>query len=278
MAEGAGARQTRRVVDPTKAITIAPSTSPQSQILVVDDDPDIVALLGKTLGSRYRVLRASSGTEALSIVAHNELMAVLTDQRMPGMTGVQLARAVHAEDAQLSVVLLTAYTDPQDVIAAINEGEVFRYVTKPWDINDLLVTTKTAVERTRLNRENARLVAMLDRQLAAITLVSAVGRDIGVTGTSVDLFAHLLRRLNGILNFDLAAAIVSDQDDPLGKRQLMHIHCAAGVSEQALLHARDRALQLCAQVSGQSLSAGDVVVRVAGTDRWNRGRRDAAGV
>ena len=245
---------------------MAPSSGPQSQVLVVDDDPDIVALLGKTLGSRYRVLHASSGTEALSIVTHHELMAVLTDQRMPGMTGVQLARAVHAEDPLLSVVLLTAYTDPQDVIAAINEGEVFRYVTKPWDINDLLVTTKTAVERTRLNRENARLVGMLDRQLAAITLVSAVGRDIGVTGTSVDLFAHLLRRLNGILNFDLAAAIVADADDPQGRRQLMHLHCAAGASEQALLHARDRALHLCALASGQALSVSDVVVRVAGTD------------
>ncbi len=246
------------------SVKVAASTGPASTVLVVDDDPDIVSLLSKTLGSKYRVLHAGSGTEALTIVAQNELQALITDQKMPGMTGVQLARAVHAEDPLLSIVLLTAYTDPADVIAAINEGEVFRYVTKPWDVSDLLVTTKTAVERTRLNRENARLVAMLDRQLAAITLVGAVGRDVGITGTSVDVFAHLLRRLPGILNFDLAAAIVADQDDP--SRQLMHIHCAAGATEAALLHARDRALELCSQVSGRPVAPGDVVVRVAGSD------------
>src|SRR5689334_14597652 len=121
----------------------------KQSVIVVDDDPEIVSLLTKTLQPHFRVFGATSGVEALGLMGSHDVVALVTDQKMPGMTGVELARAAHREDPLMSVVLLTAYTDPADVIAAINEGEVFRYVTKPWNVSDLVVTTKSAAERTR---------------------------------------------------------------------------------------------------------------------------------
>ncbi len=236
-------------------------------IVVVDDDPDIVSLLQRTLESSYRVLPATSGVEALGLCGSNEVVMVLTDQKMPGMTGVQLARAIHREDQALSVVLLTAYTEPQDVIAAINEGEVFRFVSKPWNISDLLLTIKSAIERTKLARENRHLVKALNRQISAISLVSGVGRDVGVSGTAFDVFAHLLRRLPGIIDFDLGAALIEEAAaDVNGKeRRLLHIECNAGVDEGGLVRARDRTVELFREAAGRTDDAEvELVVRVAG--------------
>jgi diguanylate cyclase (GGDEF)-like protein len=233
-------------------------------VVIVDDDPDIVTLLERTVGQHYRVYAATSGVEALGLIGSHDVAAILTDQKMPGMTGVQLARAVHREDAALSVVLLTAYTDPQDVIAAINEGEVFRFVTKPWNVSDLMLALRGAIERTQLARENRRLVSALNRQISAISLVTGVGRDVGVTGTPVDVFAHLLRRLPGVIDFDLGAALL---EDPAGGRvrRYLHVECASSVPERGLIRARDRTLELFAEATARgSLDEAEIIVRVGG--------------
>jgi len=246
-------------------VTISELNSRDDTVLVVDDDPDILAFLSKSIATRYTVMTATSGMEALTLVSEKNILAVVTDQKMPGMTGVQLARAIHRQRPELSVVLLTAYRDPADVVEAINEGEVFRYVSKPFHTSELLLTLKIAIERTRLAGENHRLVEILNKQLSAITLVGEVGRDVGPTGTSYDLFTRLLQRLPDVIDFDLAS-VVCEREDPVTSERLMHIHCAVGATHADLLQVRDRSLSLYTGLTGRSLTIAETIVHVSGDE------------
>jgi response regulator RpfG family c-di-GMP phosphodiesterase len=128
-------------------------SDPRPTLLFVDDEVDVLDLLTRAFERRYRVLRASSGPEALELLRREPVDALVTDQKMPEMSGTELVAAARAEGVDVTSILLTGYTDPQDIIAAINQGQVYRYVTKPWDLTDLLVTVNGAVELTQLRRD-----------------------------------------------------------------------------------------------------------------------------
>ena len=87
------------------------------------------------------VVTARSGPDALKVLRSRPVDLLITDQKMPDMTGIELVAAARAEGLDVTTILLTAYTNPVDLIAAINEGRVFRYVTKPWEISDLSMET-----------------------------------------------------------------------------------------------------------------------------------------
>ncbi len=247
-------------------------------VVVVDDDQEIVSLLVQTLGTRYRVIGVSVPVEALALLLKEKdnVSALVTDQRMPAMTGVELARAVHKHDPRLSIVLLTAYTDPADVVAAINEGEVFRFVTKPWNVSDLLMTVKAAVERTKLGRENEHLLAEQSRHIEALSVVGKVGRDVGPSGSAIEVLSHLLRRLSGVLSFDVASVVLTKSQDGASEQNVVHVHCAKPVGEHVLLRARDRVLELLDEMSEEMSLPGDFLVRVAGLAQSSDGEADAA--
>src|SRR4051812_6103551 len=102
-------------------------------LLLVDDEADVLDLLKETFEGTYDVVTASSGWKALDILRAEPVDLLITDQRMPGMTGVQLIERAKADDPDLLCIILTAYTDPLALIHAINNGNVYRYITKPWD-------------------------------------------------------------------------------------------------------------------------------------------------
>src|SRR5690349_3868886 len=105
-------------------------SSDRAKLLCVDDDKIILDLLKRTFQKDYEVHAAQSGEEALKVLASESIDLILTDQKMPGMTGLELIAEARKKTPDLSAILLTAYTDPEDLIAAINEGRVYRYVTK----------------------------------------------------------------------------------------------------------------------------------------------------
>lgn len=115
---------------------------PKPTILVVDDDPQVLASITRDLRTRYgpdyRIMRASSGPEALEVLAALALRArsvamVMTDQRMPGMSGVEMLAEARAHAPEAKFVLLTAYADTDAAIAAINDVGLDYYLQKPWD-------------------------------------------------------------------------------------------------------------------------------------------------
>ncbi len=122
-------------------------------ILCVDDEKDNVEALERIFRRKYNVLKATSGKEALEILDKNKVSLIISDQRMPNMTGVEFlsqSLRTHPESVR---ILLTGYTDIESVIAAINSGQIYRYVTKPWDPRELEVAVERAVERFEMAQE-----------------------------------------------------------------------------------------------------------------------------
>src|SRR4051794_26536406 len=116
-------------------------------ILCVDDEIDNVDALERLFRKHYRVLKATSGREALDLLAKNQVTVIISDQRMPNMSGVEfLSESIKTHPLAIRI-LLTGYTDIDSVIAAINSGQIYRYVTKPWDPVDLSNAVDKAVER-----------------------------------------------------------------------------------------------------------------------------------
>jgi response regulator RpfG family c-di-GMP phosphodiesterase len=102
-------------------------------ILAVDDEPANLRMLERLLRKDYRVLTATSGEEALEILSHNSVDLILTDQRMPGMSGTELLRASLQTNPDATRIILTGFTDIESLIEAINTSQVFQYVSKPWE-------------------------------------------------------------------------------------------------------------------------------------------------
>lgn len=138
-------------------------------ILCVDDERDNLDALDRLFRKKYSVLKALSGPEALSLLDLNpEIALIISDQRMPGMTGVQLLEQSIQTHPNTARILLTGYTDIESVIEAVNSGQIYRYVTKPWDPVDLGNAVERALERNRLSQELSQKNASLERALAEL--------------------------------------------------------------------------------------------------------------
>ncbi|MCK5120302.1 MAG: response regulator, partial [Candidatus Latescibacteria bacterium] len=130
-------------------------------ILVVDDEPHNLESLRRTFRREYNVFAAAGGEEGLSIVQQQKIALIITDQRMPGMTGIELLERAMAVHPRAIRIILTAFTDVDALIGAINAGGVYRYITKPWDPEELKITVKRAIELYDLTMENQRLLEEL---------------------------------------------------------------------------------------------------------------------
>src|SRR6188768_2202881 len=128
----------------------------KQRILLVDDEPQVLLALEDLLGDSFAVLKTASPAEALNMVANDPNIAVvLSDQRMPEMTGDELlARIDASSDAKR--ILVTAFADLSAVIRAVNNGQLFAYVTKPWNPTDLVLMVQKAADHFRLTQELAR--------------------------------------------------------------------------------------------------------------------------
>ena len=136
-----------------------------STILIVDDEPGILSALRRLLhATRYQVLTAEGGATALEILASREVDLIISDMRMPGMSGTELFSRAQELYPDTVRILLTGYSEIDAVVRAINEGGIYRYLNKPWDDHDLLLTINQAFEQKRLRQETARLLALTQKQ------------------------------------------------------------------------------------------------------------------
>lgn len=116
-----------------------------STLLLVDDEPGVISSLKRLLRrENYRILTASSGEEALTLIAENEVGVILTDQRMSGMSGTELLARVRSMHPHIVRMVLSGYTGLDSLAEAINRGEIFKFLTKPWDEIELLDALRAA--------------------------------------------------------------------------------------------------------------------------------------
>jgi len=130
-------------------------------LLLIDDEPGNLHKLQRTFVDQYTVHLAQTGEEALQILNANPIDAVITDQRMPNMTGIEFLDAARKEHPDLVRIILTGYAEVNDLIAAINASKVHKYITKPWVPDDLRMAVREALEKRELQHENDRLASEL---------------------------------------------------------------------------------------------------------------------
>jgi two-component system response regulator HupR/HoxA len=127
-------------------------------LLVVDDEAPVLALVPQLFAGEFPVLTARNGAEALARIAEHEVGVVIADQRMPGMAGTELLARIAAEKPDVVRIVLTAYADTENLLEAINAGQVFQFVTKPWDNRELQAIVRRGMETYRLRVQNAQLL------------------------------------------------------------------------------------------------------------------------
>ena len=128
-------------------------------LLVVDDEPEVVRSVQSLLRREFRVLGATSAADGMRLMQEHEVHLVMSDQRMPGMTGVEFLNQLRGDFPEAIRLLFTGYADVKAVIAAINEGNVYRYLAKPWDPDELRSVMTQAAEHYDLIVERKRLLA-----------------------------------------------------------------------------------------------------------------------
>ena len=127
-------------------------------VLVVDDEPGVRAAMGRTLESGgYEVRVAADADEALRILQAEPVHVLISDQHMPGMSGIDLLKIVRVRHPRVVRILLTADKDPETPVRSINESEVYRFIRKPWDNGDVRTIVSLAFEIARLEQENRHL-------------------------------------------------------------------------------------------------------------------------
>ncbi len=120
-------------------------------LLIVDDEPDVCDSVHDLLRREFRVLKAHSGVEGYRIMQEEEVHIIMTDQRMPQVSGVELLTRIKAKNPQAVRMLFTGYADLESIIAAINQGHVYQFLKKPWEPEELLEAVRqAAIEYERL--------------------------------------------------------------------------------------------------------------------------------
>lgn len=134
-------------------------------ILYVDDEPQNLVSFKATFRREYRVFTALGGQEGLDILRNEPVQLIITDQRMPGMTGVQFLEQTLTDYPDTIRMILTGFSDTEAIIDVINHARIFRYITKPWDEQELRMTIENARQLYELQQSNKNLLRELQHKV-----------------------------------------------------------------------------------------------------------------
>jgi len=172
--------QPQQAAPPASALAVAPVTTggtKKARILFVDDEERILTALRSVFRANYHVLTATNGAEAIELVKKFKPHVIVSDQRMPEMTGVELLRQVKELAPHSMRLLLTGYSDLAAIVGSVNEGEVFRFVSKPWDNQDIQNTIGEAATIALELAETASTPPIVPEKMDAAVLVIDAGQD-----------------------------------------------------------------------------------------------------
>jgi response regulator RpfG family c-di-GMP phosphodiesterase len=210
---------------------MAEETQPLRTILLVDDEANITSALKRTLRrDGYNILIANSGAEGLNLLAvNNEVGVIISDQRMPQMTGVEFLRKVKTLYPKTIRIVLSGYTELESITNAINEGAIYKFLTKPWDDEQLRQNILEAFQRFELEQENLRLAIELKNANDKLTLLNQsleqqvaekareIVHNINLLQISQEILEHLPVAIIGIDDQDMMVAS-NKQADALFRR------------------------------------------------------------
>jgi GAF domain-containing protein/class 3 adenylate cyclase/PleD family two-component response regulator len=167
------------------------------KILVVDDEPDNLDLLYRSFYREYQVLRANSGPAALELLAREgDISVIISDQRMPMMSGTEFLSLTATQYPDIIRIILTGYTDVEDLVEAINSGKVFKYVTKPWEAEELKAVVRQALDTHNVLKTRTReLTRTLRRESLLNTVTNTIRSALDyrqILQTIVDTVGHML--------------------------------------------------------------------------------------
>ena len=145
------------------------------KILIVDDEENVRNSLIRLLRREgYELVKASSATEAMEILLEEPVDLIISDEKMPGLSGLEFLKLVRQRHPETMRFILTGHADLEFIIRAINEGEVYRFFTKPWDNEDMKTAIRRALQHLELIRENRRLHEVVHRQEEELNLLRSV--------------------------------------------------------------------------------------------------------
>ncbi|AZE87840.1 HD domain-containing phosphohydrolase [Pseudomonas orientalis] len=208
-------------------------------VLLVDDEESILNSLRRLLRSQpYDVVLATSGAQALEIMATRPIDLVMSDARMPGMDGATLLAEVHRLYPGTRRILLTGYADLTTIVKAINDGQIHRYISKPWNDEELQLILQQTLEHQRLER----LTHAQHEQLKALNAtlekrVTARTAELQQTADMLDLAYDELKRsyVTGTEVFSLLANLRLPKDKQTNRAliELVRVYCAAQSIDEA---------------------------------------------
>lgn len=227
-------------------------------LLLVDDEPNILTALKRLLRhDGYRILASDRPEQGLEWLAHEPVDVILSDQRMPGMNGVEFLRRAKTLRPETIRIVLSGYTDLQFITDAINEGAIYKFVTKPWDDEALRTQVREAFQTKEFADENRRLTAALhESNLALQAHVAELARQTGRIEAALDTLQEVVQLVPwpivGIDESGLIALANSAADGVLGEGAAL----LGQEARQVLPASLQACLQADAAVSASHTHAG----------------------
>ena len=217
----------------------------EKRILIVDDDPHTLQALNRLFQKDYKVLQATSGKEGLEILKKNHVSAIICDQRMPGMTGTEVLEKSLLINPRIIRILITAYTDIEAAVSAINKGHVYHFETKPWDRDKLKNTVKRGIEALELEYKIIKKNKELKRAYKKLLTLDRAKDQF------LNMISHELKTpLTSIIG--LSQILVEDSE---GKKEL-------SASAQKIMESSERLLEMTHKIILLSqLEAGTYRIR-----------------
>lgn len=189
----------------------------RARVLFVDDEERILSALKTLFRSKYHVFTATDGEQALEFVRRFPIQVVMSDQRMPGMTGVELLREVRKESPETVRILLTGYSDLAAIVGSINDGEVYRFISKPWNNQDLAdIVAEAAAVGSALTKSFGTKAPAIRSQAAVLVIgeqqeLYRAAREMMLSHSAV-AFARDLREAVQVMGHIEVAVVLMDID------------------------------------------------------------------
>ncbi|MFZ5996042.1 MAG: response regulator [Nitrospirota bacterium] len=178
------------------------------KILCVDDEQNVINALKRLfLDENYTILTALSGQEGLNILEQEHTQLVISDYRMPGMNGVDFLKEVYKKLPDTVRIVLSGYADTAAIVSAINEGQIYKFIPKPWNDDELKVTVANAIERYFLHKKNRELTEELKVKNEELTTLNEMLNDL------LDFKSRALATNQNILDAIPAAIIGIDSSN-----------------------------------------------------------------
>lgn len=186
--------------------------SEEIKILCVDDEPNVLSALKRLfMDEDYIILTASSGQEGLEILKkENTVQVVISDYRMPAMNGVEFLREVRNQWPETVRIVLSGYADTAAIVSAINEGQIYKFIPKPWNDYELKVTISNALERYTLSKKNLELTYELNKKnQELLRLNQELHKHLDFRSNALKVEQNIINALPvGIMGIDYDGAIV----------------------------------------------------------------------